>query len=88
MPIQNGKTIYPGQSSRGVFWVRKQLSLIPDHSLSSIYSAVYNNELNAEIKKFQKRHNLDDDGVVEAKTFIHLQNIDSANLSPKLKLIK
>lgn len=86
--VNNGKTIYPKESSREVFWIRKQLSLIPNHTLTSIYSALFDEELKTEIMKFQKKQNLTDDGIVGAKTFIHLQNINLTNTSPRLKLIQ
>ncbi len=86
-PLKDGKTIHPGQSSRGVFWVRKQLALKPSHSLSTQYSILFNEELKGEVIKFQKQQNLLTDGIIGPRTFIHLQNIDPKDLSPKLRLI-
>jgi general secretion pathway protein A len=84
-PIKNSKILYPGQSSRGVFWIRKQLALVPGYTLSTHYSDLFNEELKTEVIKFQKEQNLVSDGIAGPRTFIHLQNFDRKDLSPKLR---
>jgi general secretion pathway protein A len=84
-PIYNHSTVFPGQSSEAVLWIKKKIISNPNYSLSKPNHDFFDHELTDAIVKFQKYHHLTPDGIVGAKTFIHLQNNDPNNNSPKLK---
>lgn len=85
-PVPPIQTIYPGSSSVAVNWLREQLAM--NKSTVSTDHSVFDNELKRAVIKFQKNKYLKPDGIVGARTFIHLNNIDPQNTSPTLSLIE
>jgi general secretion pathway protein A len=86
-PLRGIKIIRPNESSRVVLWIKKHLALTHEYYLSARYSVIFDDELKTEIKHFQDLHNLTADGIVGPQTFIHLQNNDPQDDSPKLNLM-
>lgn len=86
-PVENIKEVYPGNTSDSVIWIRKKITLYPDYSLNNLDSAVFDDELKSQVIKFQQQHQLKPDGIVGPRTFIHLQNTDLKDNSPKLTII-
>ena len=87
-PIHDIKTVFPGRSSRAVKWIKEKISLNSPNVLATPYSDFFDEELKTEVIKFQKQHHLTPDGLVGTKTFIHLQNSDPQDGSPKLGRVK
>jgi general secretion pathway protein A len=86
-PVKGVTEVFPRQSSEAVIWIRKHINLNWDDSLVTSRSTYYDNKLKANILKFQQQHDLTKDGIIGAKTFIHLKNNSPLNHSPQLKLI-
>ncbi len=85
-PVRNIEIASFGLSSKAVTWIRQQLSSNFDHKLNSDSSVYFDKELKTEVIKFQQNHHLIADGIVGPRTFIHLNNGNPHNKSPKLKL--
>ncbi len=79
------ETVYPGWSFSGVKWIKKQILINNPNAMLTDDSNYYDDALKAEVRKFQKKHYLTPDGIVGANTFIHLQNTDPLDNSPKLR---
>ena len=84
-PVYDFNTVFPGQSSEAVLWVKNQMMSYSGYFLTKPDWDFFDNELTDAIVKFQAANGLTPDGIVGSKTFIHLQNNDPNNNSPKLK---
>ena len=85
-PVENITEAFSGQSSKVVPWIRKQLALTQQNTMSEINSDYFDENLKTEVIKFQQQHNLTTDGIVGPRTFIHLSNNNPQNNSSTLKL--
>ena len=85
-PVQNVNVVHPGQSSDAVLWIRKQFAINQNDFPDTLNPDFYDDDLKIKVIKFQQQHNLIMDGIVGPRTFIHLNNNDPQNNSPKLKL--
>ena len=70
---QNIKTGYDGPV---VNWLDTQLAVIHDRVLSGDGSSIFTDELAAEIIKFQVAEGLEPDGIVGARTIIHINTLN------------
>jgi murein L,D-transpeptidase YcbB/YkuD len=70
-PISTGGKIEPGDSDNRIPQVRRRL-MITRELTSKDTSALYDKELEKDVKRFQSAHGLDADGVIGAGTFREL----------------
>ncbi|MCX7088779.1 MAG: AAA family ATPase [Methylococcales bacterium] len=70
-PVSEMKELVPDQVHAGVLWLRQQLEQPINLPAKAV---VFDKALALKIMNFQKQHQLEADGVVGARTFIHLQN--------------
>lgn len=78
--------IKPLQTSANVIWLRQQLGSVSGVQTKSAQPQLYDEPLKAQVMDFQRRHHLPVDGVVGARTLIHLENGTGAAGSPHLKI--
>lgn len=86
-PIPTVTAVLPNTSSHAVLWIKNQIFTGRKDYIATTNSTLFDKSLKKEIINFQKNKRLIPDGIVGPKTFIHLNNIDPHNTSPKLKLI-
>jgi len=79
---QNIKTGYNGPV---VKWLDTQLAIIHDRVLSGAGSSIYTDELAAEIIKFQVAEGLKPDGIVGARTIIHINTLNDQEVPLLIK---
>jgi len=83
-PAASVTEVFPNTSSDTVLWIRNRLS--KNKSVSG-NSPLFDSDLKKAVIFFQKTHHLVPDGIVGPRTFIHLQNTDPLDSSPKISLI-
>ncbi len=66
--IAAGETLKPGMQDPRINTVRKRLSVTGELPMANVDGNVFDPELEAAVKRFQKRHNLAPDGVVGKQT--------------------
>ena len=66
--IPAGETLKPGMNSPRILAVRRRLSMTGDYDGENAESPVYDELLEAGVKKFQKRYNVDIDGAIGKDT--------------------
>jgi general secretion pathway protein A len=77
--------ISPLQISGNVLWLRQQLNA--DNRLPQTANPqLFDGSLKTEVINFQRRHHLTADGIVGARTLIHLDNAAGAADSPHLEI--
>jgi general secretion pathway protein A len=84
-PPEGGeRTIRRGMRGASVVWVRDALARygLPRHSAPA--SEVFDTELVAQVKEFQRRHQLQDDGIVGKMTLVYLSNYTGNSSAPVL----
>lgn len=76
--------IAPQQLSTNVLWLRQQLNAATGSPISTKQPLYFDESLKAEVIHFQRQHHLAADGIVGARTLIHLENdigdVDSLHL--------
>ena len=70
--IPAGKVLKPGMDDQRIKTIRKRLVSTEELTIENIDSAVFDTALGEAIKRFQKRHNLNPDGVIGNKTLTAL----------------
>ena len=70
--VQGGKTLKAGQNSHRVIQLRDRLTLTGDYKENNKESALFDADMEAAVKQFQKRHGLETDGAVGPKTLAAL----------------
>ena len=85
-PVENIAYASLGQSDEVVLWIRKQLAINQQNTMTDLNSDYFDENLKTEVIKFQQQHNLTPDGIVGPRTFIHLSNINPQNNLSTLKL--
>lgn len=80
-PIPSVTTVSPGMTSDVVLWVRQRLGLLPTGKKARFFDV----NLKLAVINFQKQKGLLPDGIVGARTFIHLENDNPLDGSPKLR---
>jgi len=85
-PVATISSVYPGRDSEAVPWVREQFSFNENENDSLSNPDYFDDNLKARVIAFQQQHFLTTDGIVGPRTFIHLNNNDLQNASPKLTI--
>ncbi len=78
--------IAPQQLSTNVLWLREQLSAVTGTTISASQPLFFDEPLKAQVMNFQRQHHLTADGIVGARTLIHLDNATGAGDSPHLEI--
>jgi len=66
--IPAGKVLKPGMEDQRILTVRNRLASTGDQAIENMDSAVYDTALVEAVKRFQKRHNLNQDGIIGNQT--------------------
>ena len=84
--IPAGNALKPGMEDQRVTIIRKRLAVTGDLTPENMDSAVFDTALAEAVKRFQKRHNLNPDGVVGNQTLAAM-NVPVASESNRLSSI-
>ncbi len=87
-PLLRGgmSNIYPQTYSNNVPWLRQQLDRIDgEDSIHTTQPRFFDRQLEKRVKRFQRQHHLQADGIVGPKTIIYLQNTMDSEHYPKLE---
>jgi len=84
-PSDYRQSIRTGYNGPVVQWLDKQLSMIHDRALSGEGNFQYTDGLTAEIKKFQVAEGLEPDGIVGARTIIHINTLNDQKVPLLIK---
>ena len=85
--IPNVKLIYPHQTSDEILTLRHLLTHIDGINEVTDKPRFYDDHLVARVKKFQRDHQLPEDGKVGSKTMYYLRNIELTANFPHLKIV-
>jgi general secretion pathway protein A len=85
-PRPSLKELAPAQLSNDVLWLRQQLSAAMETSPSAEHPLYFDPPLKTQVIDFQRLHHLNSDGIVGARTLIHLDNATGATNSPHLQI--
>ncbi len=83
-PAVGDRAIRRGMRSASVVWVREALARYGIPQSSSVPADLFDASLEAQVKDFQRRHQLQDDGIVGKMTLIYLRTYDSNAQSPQI----
>jgi general secretion pathway protein A len=83
-PESGERMVRRGMRGASVVWVRDTLARygLPRHSAPA--SELFDTELEAQVKEFQRRHQLQDDGIVGKMTLVYLSNYTGSASAPVL----
>jgi general secretion pathway protein A len=88
-PPQAGeRPVWRGMRGAPVVWVRDALAQYGLPRSSRPGSDVFDGELEGQVREFQRRHQLQDDGIVGRMTLIYLRTYDSNAQSPQLTAMR
>ncbi|BAU47951.1 peptidoglycan-binding protein [Sulfurifustis variabilis] len=73
-----------GMRGPGVVWLRQALARFNGEPMPERASEVFDRALEEQVKAFQRRHGLDDDGIAGRGTLIHLDVYDGGRPTPRL----
>lgn len=73
-----------GMRGTGVVWLRQALGRFSGEAVPDSASEVFDAALEDQVKVFQRRHGLDDDGIVGRGTLIHLDVYGGTRPTPRL----
>ncbi|MGR9115815.1 MAG: ExeA family protein [Gammaproteobacteria bacterium] len=85
-PEPNTAYIYPHQQSEAVLWLRRQLDSIDGVSRNSSQPRLFDDELKARVLTFQRKHQLNADGLVGPNTIEQLIKYTVPASPPQLKV--
>ena len=71
-PIKKGRALHPGDRDERIRWIRKRLAETGEYDVTTEDELLFENKLVQVIKKFQKDHGLEDDGIIGPKTLAAL----------------
>jgi general secretion pathway protein A len=83
-PAVGDRAIRRGMRSASVVWVREALARYGIPQSTSVPADLFDASLEAQVKDFQRRHQLQDDGIVGKMTLIYLRTYDSNAQSPQI----
>jgi len=83
-PETGDRPVRRGMRGPAVAWVRDALAKYGLSPLERGPNALFDSQLENQVKEFQRRHQLNDDGVVGKMTLIYLRTYDSNAQSPQL----
>ncbi len=67
-PIDEGRTLHPGERDKRIRQVRKRLAATGAHDVSTENELLYDEQLVQAVKEFQKKYRLEEDGIIGKKT--------------------
>jgi general secretion pathway protein A len=85
LPSGGIQTLRPGQTNRGVEWLREQIRLFDGLVSVTSTPSEYDAQLKRRVETFQAANQLEVDGVVGGQTLTQLQNLNPAPGTPLLK---
>lgn len=85
LPASGVFTIRPEQSNAAVLWLRKQISQYDGLGSESASPYTYDDQLKRRVELFQRKNDLEADGVVGGKTLTLLQNLRPMPGTPLLR---
>lgn len=85
-PGADSRTIFPGQWSDRVVWLRQQMAAFDGLNPPVPVPQTFDQDLKARVIKFQHQHHLAEDGAVGAQTLFYLDNLTEASNRPHLHL--
>lgn len=83
-PAFGENTVRRGMRGQAVEWVRDALARAGLTRITAATSDAFDRELEERVKEFQRRHQLQDDGIVGRMTLIHLTNYAGDSAAPVL----
>jgi len=83
-PAVGDRPIRRGMRGAPVVWVREALAQYGSPAPASVPADLFDASLEAQVKDFQRHHQLQDDGIVGKMTLIYLRTYDSNAQSPQL----
>jgi general secretion pathway protein A len=78
------KTVFPGQTSDHVLWLRQQLTAFDGIDELTENPRFFDNTLKKRVINFQHHNNLSEDGKIGAQTMIYLDNQSGSENTPRL----
>jgi general secretion pathway protein A len=85
LPAEGIQTLRPGQTNRGVEWLREQIRLFDGLVSATSTPSEYDAPLKSRVETFQAANQLEADGVVGGQTLTLLQNLSPVPGTPLLK---
>ncbi len=82
-PLAKITTVYPNRVSDATLWIRRHLGGVYGEGNANLFDQ----SLKGKVIEFQKKMALTPDGIVGPRTFIHLQNTNPLDVSPKLNQV-
>lgn len=83
-PIQSMKSMFPGQTSDSILWLRQQLQLFDGESPKVAQPRYFDYTLQKRLKRFQHQRRLVADGIAGVQTQFYLDNLTTAETAPRL----
>lgn len=83
-PLVDGRVLRRGMRGPWVIWLRDTLARYEGKPLSTPTSDVFDEQLEAQVKAFQRSHRLADDGIVGRLTMLQLNTYDPTAAPPLL----
>lgn len=87
-PPGGSPVLRPGDRNPDVKWLREKLKLASGMSSIAPDPLYFDEGLKSLVQEFQRSHELSADGVVGARTFIHLNNLSRQPTVPRLGIVK
>lgn len=85
-PMGNPQSIFPGQSSASVVWLRRQMAAFDGLNPPARMPEKFDQALKARVIAFQREHHLSADGVAGIQTLFFLDNLTEAANRPHLDI--
>jgi general secretion pathway protein A len=85
-PMKETRTIYPGQRSERIVWLRQQMAVFDGLNPPAPVPQKFDQDLKARVLKFQHQHHLTEDGAVGVQTLFYLDNLTEAPNKPHLSI--
>jgi general secretion pathway protein A len=80
-------SLYPGAQNRNVVWLRESLAAIDSQYLAEpLDSNVYDQQLESQVRAFQRDQRLDVDGVAGKQTQIIINSLLASDNTPRLTI--
>jgi len=86
-PSGTSEPLGPGSSGQGVVWLRQSLAAIDErYQTAAASSAVFDNDLQGQVRTFQRDHRLDVDGLAGHQTQIIINTLLAPENTPRLTI--
>lgn len=83
-PLADGRVLRRGMRGPWVVWLRDTLARYEGKPAPTPVSDIFDEQLEAQVKAFQRSHRLDDDGIVGRLTMLQLNTYDPTAAPPLL----